>query len=122
MTWSEGDTWTLTLDLPAGKHEFKVASAPAKGNNSDGVWEDGPNRSVQASRALLCLLACWASTCCMLHGVLRGTREQEVRQPASPISQRPAASALQNQASQLSGSRAPTPRLSSAGACCGVDL
>jgi hypothetical protein len=52
MTWSEGDTWTLTLDLPAGKHEFKVASAPAKGNNSDGVWEDGPNRSVQAGRAV----------------------------------------------------------------------
>ena len=51
MSWSEGDTWTLTLDLPAGKHEFKVASAPAKGNTSDGVWEDGPNRSVQASRA-----------------------------------------------------------------------
>lgn len=24
MKWSEGDRWTLTMDLPPGKHEFKV--------------------------------------------------------------------------------------------------
>lgn len=24
MKWGEGDRWTLTMDLPPGKHEFKV--------------------------------------------------------------------------------------------------
>lgn len=25
MKWGEGDRWTLTMDLPPGKHEFKVS-------------------------------------------------------------------------------------------------
>lgn len=48
MTWVEGDYWLLTLDLPAGEHEFKVAAAHSGGGCS-ADWESGPNRVVQAS-------------------------------------------------------------------------
>jgi hypothetical protein len=44
MKWGEGDRWTLTMDLPAGKHEFKVAVAQG---DSLVHYEDGPNRTLQ---------------------------------------------------------------------------
>ncbi len=48
MTWVEGDYWLLTLDLPAGEHEFKVAAA-TNGGGCHADWESGGNRVVQAS-------------------------------------------------------------------------
>ncbi|EFN59219.1 expressed protein [Chlorella variabilis] len=50
MTWVEGDYWLLTLDLPAGEHEFKVAAAHSGGGCS-ADWESGPNRVVQVPYA-----------------------------------------------------------------------
>lgn len=50
MTWVEGDYWLLTLDLPAGEHEFKVVVAPAEGG-SPPLWEHGPNRRVAVPEA-----------------------------------------------------------------------
>lgn len=48
MKWSEGDRWTLTMDLPPGKHEFKVAVAQG---DSLVHYEDGPNRTLQVPEA-----------------------------------------------------------------------
>lgn len=56
MEWSEGDQWLLTLELPAGAHEFKVvAAAPAKHGGSV-EWESGPNRTLQVGRSGVGLL------------------------------------------------------------------
>jgi hypothetical protein len=44
MTWSEGDVWFVTLDIPAGRHEFKVVVDNGAGSYE---WEAGPNRSLQ---------------------------------------------------------------------------
>lgn len=43
MVWSEGDRWTLRIDLPPGNYEFKlvVDGGPAP------VWEDGDNRMLE---------------------------------------------------------------------------
>ena len=51
MAWGSGDAWELTLELPEGRHEFKVAvAAPEDACYSD--WEGGENRSVQASNPI----------------------------------------------------------------------
>ncbi|PSC75232.1 hypothetical protein C2E20_1164 isoform B [Micractinium conductrix] len=44
MTWTEGDQWLLSVQLPAGHHQFKVvqAQSDAAGYN----WEGGPNREL----------------------------------------------------------------------------
>jgi hypothetical protein len=50
MQWSEGDQWLLSLDLPAGSHEFKlvVVAPPAKeGACSYANWEAGTNRTLK---------------------------------------------------------------------------
>jgi hypothetical protein len=47
MTWGEGDVWSVTLDVPAGRHEFKLVTDMG-GAGFD--WEGGPNRSLQARR------------------------------------------------------------------------
>lgn len=47
MHWGEGDQWLLTLDLPAGAHEFKIVAAKAVGA-APAEWEAGPNRTLQA--------------------------------------------------------------------------
>lgn len=50
MKWSEGDQWLLSLDLPAGSHEFKlVAVAPPAGEGAGlyANWEAGPNRTLK---------------------------------------------------------------------------
>ncbi|KAI3433331.1 hypothetical protein D9Q98_003149 [Chlorella vulgaris] len=46
MTWVEGDYWLLTLDLPAGEHEFKVVAASSGSGTCSTDWEAGPNRAV----------------------------------------------------------------------------
>ncbi|KAI7841500.1 hypothetical protein COHA_004893 [Chlorella ohadii] len=48
MKWGEGDKWTLTMELPTGKHEFKVAVAQG---DSLVHYEDGPNRTLQVPEA-----------------------------------------------------------------------
>ncbi|KFM28670.1 hypothetical protein F751_3500 [Auxenochlorella protothecoides] len=47
LRWSEGDVWTLDLDLPAGKHEYKLVIH----NESADVayWEQGNNRTFTVS-------------------------------------------------------------------------
>lgn len=45
MAWSEGDQWALTVDLPAGKHEFKIAVGSKRGEQVE--WEHGHNRVVE---------------------------------------------------------------------------
>ena len=45
MAWSEGDQWALTVDLPAGKHEFKIAVGSKRGDQVE--WEHGHNRVVE---------------------------------------------------------------------------
>ncbi|KAI3431720.1 hypothetical protein D9Q98_004763 [Chlorella vulgaris] len=49
MTWSEGDVWFVTLDIPAGRHEFKVVVDNGAGSYE---WEAGPNRSLQVLAAV----------------------------------------------------------------------
>lgn len=51
MTWTEGDQWLLTLDLPPGRHHFKVVVAQAATGCYD--WEAGPNRTLQV-RGMAC--------------------------------------------------------------------
>lgn len=68
MQWGEGDQWLLTLELPAGSHEFKVVTVapPAKeGSCGFAEWEAGPNRTVQArvARGLCCAVLCCALRC-----------------------------------------------------------
>lgn len=48
MTWTEGDQWLLSVQLPAGHHQFKVvqAQSDAAGYN----WEGGPNRELSVRR------------------------------------------------------------------------
>ena len=49
--WSEGDLWTLELELPAGKHEYKlVIHEPAE---DVAWWELGKNRELSVGSG------CW---------------------------------------------------------------
>ncbi len=66
MQWSEGDQWLLSLDLPAGSHEFKlvtVAPPAREGACPYADWEAGANRTLKVSAA-----AC-------ISGVREGWRE-----------------------------------------------
>ena len=47
MTWSDGDQWTLALELPPGHHEFKMVAAATATSYTD--WEGGPNRALDVS-------------------------------------------------------------------------
>ncbi len=61
MAWSEGDQWALTVDLPAGKHEFKIAVGSKRGEQVE--WEHGHNRVVEVRGQSLHLGRChdmWA--------------------------------------------------------------
>ncbi len=44
MEWAEGDHWHLGVELPPGRHEFKVIVAK-KGGEVD--WETGDNRVLE---------------------------------------------------------------------------
>lgn len=49
--WSEGDLWTLELELPAGKHEYKlVIHEPAE---DVAWWELGKNRELSVGSGSL---------------------------------------------------------------------
>lgn len=72
MKWSEGDQWLLSLDLPAGSHEFKlVAVAPPAGEGAGlyANWEAGPNRTLKV-RGDACGLSGWLGW-----GLITGTQE-----------------------------------------------
>lgn len=43
MAWTDGDVWTLTLGVPPGDYEFKIA---VTGEGRSVTWEDGPNRAI----------------------------------------------------------------------------
>lgn len=62
MAWGPGDAWELTLELPEGRHEFKVAvAAPEDACYSD--WEGGENRSVQVPARGAYTMECeWGNT------------------------------------------------------------
>ncbi|KAL4440040.1 hypothetical protein ABPG75_003041 [Micractinium tetrahymenae] len=51
MKWGEGDRWMLTLELPPGRHEYKVAVV--KGHDPSFVltWDEGPNMTLEVSEA-----------------------------------------------------------------------
>ena len=80
MNWSDGDVWYVTLDVPAGRHEFKMVVA-----NGDGSfdWEGGPNRSLQA-RAGCRTAGLPARLSCRCRGGSKSSRAQLVQQAAAP--------------------------------------
>ncbi len=43
MEWSDGDNWALTVELPAGRHEFKIVVSGGAAYD----WESGGNRIVE---------------------------------------------------------------------------
>ncbi|KAL4423461.1 hypothetical protein ABPG77_005413 [Micractinium sp. CCAP 211/92] len=51
MKWGAGDRWMLTLEIPQGHHEYKVAVV--KGHDPGFVlsWDEGPNRTLEVSEA-----------------------------------------------------------------------
>ena len=80
MVWSEGDQWLLTLDLPAGTHEFKlVASAGAQQQ----VWEAGPNRALvvpaaeAAAHGAFTVVCEWGNTAACLETLPEGELEAD---------------------------------------------
>ncbi|KAL4437989.1 hypothetical protein ABPG77_004210 [Micractinium sp. CCAP 211/92] len=66
MTWTEGDQWLLTVDLPPGRHHFKVVIAKPSSGCFD--WEAGPNRTLQvptpeaAARGAFTVVCEWGKT------------------------------------------------------------
>jgi len=45
MEWTDGNVWSVTLDLPSGRDfEFKIAVVSENGLSS--IWEGGPNRII----------------------------------------------------------------------------
>lgn len=47
MSWNDGHCWTLNLQLPVGKVEFKVVMQEEFSGYSR--WETGTNRSVEVN-------------------------------------------------------------------------
>ncbi|GAB4816984.1 hypothetical protein N2152v2_004030 [Parachlorella kessleri] len=48
MEWSDGDNWALTVELPAGRHEFKIVVSGGTAYD----WESGGNRIVEVPDSL----------------------------------------------------------------------
>ncbi len=44
LTWSEGNRWSVDLQLPPGSYEFKLVVVREDGTAAE--WEAGPNREV----------------------------------------------------------------------------
>lgn len=51
MTWAEGDTWSVELDLPPGTYEFKLVVVREDGTSGD--WESGANRELTVQHTSL---------------------------------------------------------------------
>lgn len=54
MEWSEGDKWSLEVDLSPGVTDFKCAVV--RQNGSVVCWEPGANRTVEVHSSGCCLL------------------------------------------------------------------
>lgn len=81
MQWSDGDQWLLSLDLPAGSHEFKVVAVapPAKeGACSYADWEAGPNRTLKVRCGRLCCQCSCLAGCTASPGLRREARRRPV--------------------------------------------
>ena len=90
MVWSEGDQWLLTLDLPAGRHEFKlVASSAAGAAQQQDCWEAGPNRALvvpaaEASAHGAFTVVCeWGNTAACLETLPEGELEADEGLPGA---------------------------------------
>ncbi len=82
MKWGEGDKWTLTMELPTGKHEFKVGKKKTK---TDELLVPFGYNAVANRRALLLRAAAAWHACCRLPVLLaRGVAPGVLLEPHSP--------------------------------------
>ena len=51
MDWSEGDNWTLQLDLAPGAYDFKCVVARPDGTIA--AWEPGTDRHIEVWALLI---------------------------------------------------------------------
>ncbi|XP_029125082.1 uncharacterized protein LOC109788416 isoform X2 [Cajanus cajan] len=49
MTWSEGHLWTLEMEIPTGKFQFKYI---LKRREGDIIWQPGPDRIIHTWEAM----------------------------------------------------------------------
>ncbi|KAI7844249.1 hypothetical protein COHA_002047 [Chlorella ohadii] len=135
MQWSEGDQWLLSLDLPAGSHEFKlvtVAPPAREGARPYADWEAGANRTlkvpaVEASAHGAFTVVCeWGNTSSSMETLPSEELEEEeeegplsgeapvgvigkmtMERPEEPQQPPAAASATEHQAGQVGGVSVP---------------